>query len=285
MRLARTLRPWLILAAALSTVGCGFATRFAYNHLDWLGSRELGKYVDLTSAQEQWLEPRFEALWSWHRRTQLPRYAADLRWLAAQAADGLERSDIEEASRRLESHWETTAQAAADDAVKFLAQLSDAQVQSMLKRIDERNREYEEERVDVSDEQRTEHDRERARDWFEDRYGRLELLQKEAIEVWLRQRLDLHRTWQTRRHWWRGQFADALARRTEAEAQEQLKDLLFDTRSSWSEELRAQVQTNQTLWDDLILRIDGLARPQQREHLQEYLTELAEDFEALAADR
>ena len=111
----------------------------------------------------------------------------------------------------------------------------------------------------------------------------MSLAQRESIEQWLNQRLDLSEHWQARREWWRASFADALARRDQAGAADELATLLFDSRSSWSDALREQVAVNQQLWLELTLEIERQASERQRRHLLEYLNELAEDFEALAS--
>lgn len=273
----------LVLAVSLLLQGCSFATRFAYNHLDWLASRELAKYVDLNDAQEQWLEPRFNRFWDWHRDSQLPLYVADLRQLMGAVERGLTAEDLLTANARMEQHWVSATKALRSDAVALLRQLDDAQVAQMLERVDAKNQEFTDERLAVSEQERREQDRERARKWFDKRLGSVSLAQRESIEQWLNQRLDLSEHWQARREWWRASFADALARRDQAGAADELATLLFDSRSSWSDALREQVAVNQQLWLELTLEIERQASARQRRHLLEYLNELAEDFEALAS--
>lgn len=273
----------LVLAASLLLQGCSFATRFAYNHLDWLANRELAKYVDLNDAQEQWLEPRFNRFWDWHRDSQLPLYAADLRQLMGAVERGLTAEDLLAANARMEQHWINATAALRGDAIALLRQLDDAQVAQLMQRVDEKNQEFIDERLAVTEQERREQDRERARKWFDKRLGSVSLAQRESIEQWLNQRLDLSEHWQARREWWRASFADALARRNQANAGDELATLLFDSRSSWSDALREQVAVNQELWLELTLEVERLASDKQRRHLLEYLKELAEDFEALAA--
>lgn len=273
----------LILAVSLLLQGCSFATRFAYNHLDWLANRELAKYVDLSEAQEQWLEPRFQRFWDWHRNSQLPLYVTDLRQLMGAVERGLTADDLLAANARMEQHWINASEALRGDAIALLRQLDDAQVAQLLKRVDAKNQEFIDERLTVTDQERIEQDRERARKWFDKRLGSVSLAQRESIEQWLSKRLDLSDQWQARRQWWRTAFADALARRDQAGSADELATLLLDSRSSWSESLRKQVEINQQLWLDLTLEIERQASDRQRRHLLEYLGELAEDFAALAA--
>ena len=273
----------LVLAASLLLQGCSFATRFAYNHLDWLANRELAKYVDLNDAQEQWLEPRFNRFWDWHRDSQLPLYAADLRQLMGAVERGLTAEDLLAANARMEQHWINATEALRSDAIVLLRQLDDAQVAQLMQRVDEKNQEFIDERLAVTEQERREQDRERARKWFDKRLGSVSLAQRESIEQWLNQRLDLSEHWQARREWWRASFADALARRDQVGAGDELATLLFDSRSSWSDALRKQVEVNQELWLELTLAVERQASDKQRRHLREYLGELAEDFEALAS--
>lgn len=61
----------LLLAALLA--GCGMA-RMAYNNGESLSYFWLNRYVDFTDQQRPWVEDEIDAVFAWHRRTQLSGY-------------------------------------------------------------------------------------------------------------------------------------------------------------------------------------------------------------------
>ena len=87
--------------AALSLAACSTATKFGYNHLDWLAKRQIKQYIELTPEQVDWVKPRFQTLWDWHRDTQLPLYVEDLSALAVLAERPMSAEQIAQTLARL----------------------------------------------------------------------------------------------------------------------------------------------------------------------------------------
>ena len=74
----KKIKPTLLcLLLAVLVSGCGF--RFVYNHLDWWTNWYLDDYVTLNKQQKQVFDEQFEQLHLWHRKTQLPAYAQQLK--------------------------------------------------------------------------------------------------------------------------------------------------------------------------------------------------------------
>ena len=67
----------LLFLIGLVLTGCS-STQFAYNQLDTLILWKSGDYVDLTSEQRTWLRSEVNAFLDWHREEELPRYS---QWL------------------------------------------------------------------------------------------------------------------------------------------------------------------------------------------------------------
>ena len=271
----------LLLGLSLAT-GCSTATRFGYNHLDWFAKREIGKYFDMTAEQEDWFEPRFDTLWQWHRREQLPLYARDLRQLAEQARAPLSRDAIEQALAMVEAHINEALRRATDDTVTMLSMLNDDQVAAVLERIDKNIEDAAEELAKQDAIERREAAAKRVRKWMEERYGRLSREQRNLIDAWAGEREYSPEAWLARSRQWREALAEALDQRQSSGFAERVTYLLFDDTALVPEPLEAERMRNRHRWLDLAAEISAMTSQRQRDHLVEYISDFAEDFEALA---
>ena len=103
----RSLRFSLSFALLLALAGCSTGLRLAYQNLDRLAMWTLDDYVSLDKAQKAAFRREFSALQAWHRSTELPLYAADLRSLAsAFEQDPAPREALERAMSQVEAHGE-----------------------------------------------------------------------------------------------------------------------------------------------------------------------------------
>ncbi|MEC9405700.1 MAG: DUF6279 family lipoprotein [Pseudomonadota bacterium] len=272
----------LLLSLSLAS-GCSTATRFGYNHLDWFAKREIGKYFDMTRQQEAWFETRFDALWRWHRHEQLPLYVQDLRRLAEQAQTPMSRDDIAAALQMVEAHIDRSLQQATADTVALLAQLDQRQVTSLLARIDEDIADAAKDLAKDDDTERRKAAAKRVRKWMEDRYGRLIPEQRARIDQWAAERSASPEAWLDHSHRWRDAFAALLAQRDTADFADQVATLLFDDTALVPEPLLAERSRNRARWLDMAADLSALTTARQRRHLVEYITDFAEDFDALAA--
>lgn len=129
----RALRHWPLWLCLLALSGCSTGLRLAYNHLDTLAAWQIGNLVKLEAPQKAVFKAAFQSLWDWHRQTQLPLYAADLRQLAATVEqEGLDQKSISAFIDKIDHHTETLWRKAEPDVVHLIASLNDAQVEHFL---------------------------------------------------------------------------------------------------------------------------------------------------------
>lgn len=140
-----------LLIVAILLVGC--TASFTYNRLNWLIPWYVDGYVDLTREQREVLEGKLDPLLQWHRREELVRYVAILdrieHELATPPTAGTVQGWIDEivsAVERTESHMLALA-------LDFGATISDEQMASFANELWKRQREYEAEFLERSDEQ------------------------------------------------------------------------------------------------------------------------------------
>lgn len=270
----------LLIAAMLG--GCSFATRFAYNHLDWLASRELAKYVDLSRAQKADVETRFERLWAWHRQQELPLYAEDLNRLAQQARAGFTDQDLRDFLDTGERWGQRLIAQALPDVATVMAGFSDEQIADILAQVDEENAEYREEYVDLPEDERRAGSAKRMRKSLDKRLGSLSTAQKQRIEQWANSRQLNAEGWAGVQARWRDDFEAVLATRGNPGFAERLGPLLVPDDSDWPPELVSSNAYNTALWVDMILDIDASMTPGQRAHLVDHIEDFARDFKVLS---
>lgn len=276
--------PALILIACLLTqaTGCGFATRLAYNHLDWIAFGRIDDYVDLERAQRRALEGTFNDWWHWHRRTQMAEYADFLRELATALETGWTRAQLGEAIGRVDVYYDASVTEMLPFARQTLAALSDEQVAELLENLDERAQEYAEGSVELSEAERRERSAERARDSLADRLGRLTPEQRLRIDAWSATREDLAEQWLLSRRAWRDDLAVALQARQDADFEQHIRPLFLDTAVRWPPAHRAAAQRNLEHWLDMVHDVLRMKTPDQHDKLLNQLLDFAADAERLS---
>ncbi len=128
-RLTRFYLGFGLAFATLLSTGCSTGLRLAYNNLDRLTDWELADYVELDAPQKAAFDAAFKPLWDWHRQTQLPLYARDLREFAAVLDRGPATRELAaDFFERIERHGETFGEKAFPEIERLLPLLEDRQV-------------------------------------------------------------------------------------------------------------------------------------------------------------
>lgn len=273
---ARSLLPVLL---ALLLCGCS-ATQFAYNRLDWYIGWQIGRYASLDRGQEQVLDQSVDAVWRWHRRQALPVYAEDLREIAGAARQSASVEQVEDWALRAATHWRELARQMHPHACTLLASLDEAQVASVLVRVDREIEDDVREFLDPPEEKRREQARKRLRARLKHWLGRLDESQEERVRDFSRTRPLRYEEWIDTRRQWRARLATALDQRAAAGFCQQLMPLLVP------EELdRAALIAEDSVlrtWSRFLAQFSATLDESQRQHLRERLGDLATDLGALA---
>lgn len=274
-------RTWRWYAALLLPLlaGCS-APALVYERLDWLANWRLRGYVDLHDMQERAYSSWFHGAWDWHRREELPRYAADLNALAADLQDRVDPAEIRHWQRSGEAHWDRLVRGVVPGACPLLAGLSDAQVESVLARLD-RNLAEDREDYDASETKLRDRAQTRLLDQLEDWVGRLEPAQREAAVAWSRVRPLGHETWLARRAAWREAFAAQLRQRGDAGFCTRVERLFL--RAPADGGLHRPDDALATAWRAFLTDFHATLTPRQREHLQARVRKLRVDLLELSA--
>jgi hypothetical protein len=132
----------LIAAAALIAMSGCSTIRIAYNQADHIAAWTANDYFDLDAEQKAAFKARFDRFHAWHRGTQLPHYAELLESAHQRVSAGFSLADADWLSNALQERLEIIARHGYKDAALLLSQLSDEQLRSARKEMDERNRKF-----------------------------------------------------------------------------------------------------------------------------------------------
>lgn len=283
----RPRRALLILLALLSLGGiAGCATTFVYDRADRLANRWVGGYVELDPAQRALVERGLTELHDWHRREQLPAYAAWLRATAARLGDDAPFSaeELREQGTELADFWHALAAAGMPVLVELGAGLSDAQVAELLAAVrEEQQKQFDEaaRRTEAWHAQRRIRSMERfLRRWA----GRPTEEQRVAMRGWAEQLEPTRVASFENRAGWVDELEIALADRGDPAALRAAAErLLVRPTGRWSPDYAALVERNSARTTRFMVDfLDGL-EDQQRARAIERLERLAAQFEQLAA--
>lgn len=181
------LKAWIIVAlcgmAALAS-GCS-AVRLGYGQGPFWAYRWLDGYVDFNDAQAPQVRGALAEWFAWHRRTQLPDYAALLARAQVEVlADTTQARACEwqsEVTQRLWGALDHAAPAVAD----LLPTVTPEQIRHIERRYAESNAEYREAYLQPDPAERTQATLERTIERAESVYGRLDDRQRERIAATL----------------------------------------------------------------------------------------------------
>jgi hypothetical protein len=262
--------------ATLLVAGCS-SIGLVYNRLDTVVHFEVGGYVDLDKQQQAAFDSRFDALWAWHRRTQLPVYARDLRELARQVNAPLTVQQVQKIDEQTREHIDLTTVESLKVAAPTMAAFSDEQVADMLAAVDKRAAKENKKQQKMDDAQWRESRVKEAADRLDEWTGDVTREQHQRIEAWATAQKRPPPDPQAAR---RRQFAELLKTRTDPGFEQRLRSYAFEPFTGEAAEMHEpQTQASRQLMADL----SAILSPAQRAHLRDKLNDMAAQLDALVA--
>ncbi len=170
-----------LLMASLVLGGCS-AVRLAYNNAPDFTYWWLDGYFDFDGAQSLRLRNDLQSLQDWHRQAELPQLAETLKNLNTAAPQPVAPEQVCKLSTYLEERVQTVLDRAAPTAVVLAPSLTVAQLDHLSRALDKRNREWREEWLDGTPEQRNERRLKKLVGRAEDFYGRISDAQRALLQ-------------------------------------------------------------------------------------------------------
>ena len=278
----RALLRWA--ASCLVVLGLsGCALGLVYPRLDTVVGFYLQGLVSLDDAQSAQLKRTLAGNLEWHKRSELARYAAFLRDVAAVVDGGTGRNDWLEASRRTEQYFRKIFEQAAPGYTALAATFSDAQVAELLDNLaaaDEKTWREFARHTPAERDSRREKSLVRAIERFT---GPLDAAQRAAVRAHVAESPSFMPEWRENRRLWRQALADTLAgRRTDPGFEKRMFVLIARPDDLWTPQYRAAVEQRRESLARLMATIDATLTPQQRAAARRQLLALADEVQALA---
>src|SRR5690554_6925441 len=226
-----------LVLLALLTTAC--STQIGYKFADTLVEWEINEYVELDNQQQQQVDRAITELHHWHATSELPFYAHHLQNLRDKIATReLTEADLTAMYEVVFIAWQRALTALEPHALELLPQLTDAQVQQILTRMDEDRAEDLEKASEYSGEARVQRMRERAEENARKWIRKLTPLQERILREWVAERQDTRELWREYDDKWRMEFERALQVRNDPEQfPAMFKQLMFEPQQR-SEERR-----------------------------------------------
>ncbi len=256
-----------------------------YENADTLISWQADQYFDLTKEQIAWLDQQVEQQQAWHRKTQLPRYAATLGEISAAATErNIVPADLTSVQAKVRDWIDDTSRQGIGVMADLFLRVSDQQIAHFRERIDELNAKTAQEDADISPQEKREMVVESMVDRYADMIGPLSSAQMGAIN---RTAVALlpegeHRLAYWRR--WQGELFGLLARRRSMHScfTTQLAQMAGNRERWYTPELRRIRAYNQKLQQDLAVTILTTLTPVQRRKFAQRAGEWSQLFAGLA---
>lgn len=267
----------LLVALALLLGGCsGFG--LVYNRLDLLAGLQLRSFVSLDEQQHAAWRTAFTRTWRWHRSTQLPRYAAHLRELAAGVDRPLDAPGLDAIEERIRVDSLRLGEELLRESAPLVASFSDAQVADFLGEMDERVAKTRRKQFKLSDDDWVEQRYDDALDRWEDWAGTATAAQEARLRSWAQSLLPLRsRSPDPGYEAFRRDLEALLAERGRPDFATRLEKLVL-TEPPETPRIAAWQAAQQAL----LLDLHRDATPAQRAHLRKRLLAMAAEMEELA---
>lgn len=270
---------WLSLALL---TGCS-QLGLTYRHLDLIIPWSLSDYLDMNTAQKDWLDERLKEHLSWHCTTQIPDY---LSWLD-RLQGMVETNQVNEAqlkARTAEARQAiaTLSREITPSAVELLRQLDNQQVTEMQTAFDKDLRKHESEFVDQPLDQQIKDRAQRMEKRLNPWIGKLGLAQRDRVMQWSTSLGEQNRLWIDNRSHWQSLLMSAVRQRQAPDFDQKIAKLLQDRETFWTPEYRAAYDHTEQAAISLISDLMAQSSPEQRQKLLGKIADVRKDFTDLS---
>lgn len=275
----RTLLTALLILIVLS--GCS-ANRFLYNRLDTFVNWWIDDYVALSVEQQQVFDAGLSLVLQWHRHDELPRYKTIITESLTALEGGvtlaeaqLIADDIDQAVARLQEKMLVLLLDVGDS-------LTDEQIAEFLSTIDEDQASYRDKRLSRSDDEYFEDSADSLEDLAKRLLGRLTRNQKQLIASTSRELTRLDGLWHADREKWGANLRAILEQQSDG-WQGAIIALVEDREAERIPDYVAAIDRNGEIILALLVDVINSRSERQDRRLRDFLTDLAEDIDALSA--
>jgi hypothetical protein len=271
-------KPVLFLLAALLFAGCTMS--FTYNHLDWLIPWYVDGYVDLTREQRQILKLQLEPRLQWHREEELERYIAILDRIESDMAGPVSAQMVQDWVDEVITAGKRVEESMLSVALEFAAGVSDAQMEEFTESLWEEQREFEEDMLDLSDEEYRQDSFKNLEELLEQFLGRLLPAQGDILRTAANAMRRIDGVWLEERTAWLTMLAPLLQR--PPGWQQAITAAYWDREQNRTPQYREIMDHNTAVVTQAIADVAQLMSGRQRKHTVREIDDLRQTLRELA---
>ncbi len=262
--------------------------KIGYRNADTFGLLWIDRYLDLTSAQKNFVKPRLRELVAWHRTTQLPDYAALTTEMQKLAEHSITPAEVTALARRLKQRADTSIQHALPDIADLALRLTPDNISAMEDKFADNDDKFRDDNFvkgDVDKQQKARYDKtlERIEEW----YGRFSREQRAAVRKLSDARpLDNDILFAERQR----RERELIVLMTRIEREKPSRDAVIALLRNYSERFEFNPDRDKRAFQESLRRateamdaaIHNLATPAQRERAITKLQDWIDDFRSLS---
>jgi hypothetical protein len=271
------------VAAAATLAGCGSAMRVAYNNGDVALRFMAHEYFDLHGEQTDHLKVQLVRLHTWHRREELPQYAAIFGSAAERLGRGLTREDVVWAIAAVRTRYRVTMEQGADEFAPVAATFRPDNLEALERKLADNNEQFTKEFLSGDAAKQTRARAKRLMNWFDDWLGSVTPEQEGLIVRFAQAQPQMNRIRLDDRKRRQQEFVQLLR---EHRKSPDLAARMRDYFVNWERERGAEHRRMAREWEDrlvtLIIDVDRTLTPKQREHAVRRFEFFAQEARILA---
>ena len=273
------MRSLLVVVFIIFLTSC--SSKLAYNNLDWWVYWYMDDYIELKDEQEEKFDAHLQNWLSWHKKSELTRYKAQLEDIKKQIQnDTLNSSIVYNNLELARSHWERVRDEVSPELAAIAKTLDDEQVVTLFAALEKDNKEEEEERqeaLEKSEAQRLKDRIERIQETISERIGDLSKEQKQIVSTYAQQFISTGDAWiKYRRNIQNAARKLFVSRKQNERFEQELVSLMQNPDNYKSDVYKQSSAHNMTVTATLLAEIFSTLSEKQRQTLIENVDELIE---------
>ena len=273
------MRSLLVVVFIIFLTSC--SSKLAYNNLDWWVYWYMDDYIELKDEQEEKFDAHLQNWLSWHKKSELTRYKAQLEDIKKQIQnDTLNSSIVYNNLELARSHWERVRDEVSPELAAIAKTLDDEQVVTLFAALEKDNKEEEEERqeaLEKSEAERLKDRIERIQETISERIGDLSKEQKQIVSTYAQQFISTGDAWiKYRRNIQNAARKLFVSRKQNERFEQELVALMQNPDNYKSDVYKQSSAHNMTVTATLLAEIFSTLSEKQRQTLVENVDELIE---------
>ena len=273
------MRSLLVVVFIIFLTSC--SSKLAYNNLDWWVYWYMDDYIELKGEQEEKFDAHLQNWLSWHKKSELTRYKAQLEDIRKQIQnDTLNSSIVYNNLELARSHWERVRDEVSPELAAIAKTLDDEQVVTLFAALEKDNKEEEEERqeaLEKSEAERLKDRIERIQETISERIGDLSKEQKQIVSTYAQQFISTGDAWiKYRRNIQNAARKLFVSRKQNERFEQELVSLMQNPDNYKSDVYKQSSAHNMTVTATLLAEIFSTLSEKQRQTLIKNVDELIE---------